>query len=737
MVGIDDRSLGAARPATRDPHPPAYGVSGGRLLLRRSGASAVLGVARDWAADEADRAILWAPVAIGAGAVLYFSLRTEPPAAAFLYPLLLAVGLWLAARARGFGRTVSLPVGAVMLMLLGGLAADMREAAVAAPRIEREMPVRTVTGRLAVLEEGEGRRRLTIAVRSIDGLSTEETPARVRVTWRGREFDAAPGDIISAPARLSPPPPPAAPGAFDFSRHLYFQRIGGVGFGVAAPTVLVRAGDLTRLLDRVRARVERARVRLARRIRAAAPGAGGGVVAALVTGKRGGVDEEAERALRDAGLAHLLAISGLHMGLAAGIVFFSVRLALAAVPAIALRFPIKKWAAAAALASSLGYLILSGSGWSARRAFIMTGVLLIAVLVDRRAISLRNVALAATIILLTSPEAVLHPGFQMSFAAATALIAAFDASRRWWEQPRDPGMAARFRRYAIGVAATDVIAATATAPFALYHFHRAAIYSLAANLCATPIMAFLIMPSAILGMMMTPLGVDGPFWRAAAWGVERVLAVATYVSGLEGAVGLSPQWPPAALGAMVLGGLWLCLARRPWRAAGLAGLAGGVALIAAAPRPDVFFAPDGDNAGLRLSDGDGIAGPSFAAVNRRRDRFLMGVWIELSGLDPLGDRPAAIDEVAECDGAGCVMRLGGRSLAFSYSVEGLADDCARADVVFALYPTPRRAAEGCAARLVDRRDAWREGAHALTLSEDGVTIRSVREVTGVRPWSPE
>ncbi|MEO1015659.1 MAG: ComEC/Rec2 family competence protein [Pseudomonadota bacterium] len=731
MVEIDaDQRLSQRRGAVD------YAATGGRLRVRRPGLSSLLSTASSWAAAEADRAFLWAPAAIGVGALFYFSLRTEPPAAVFLYPMLLCASLWLAARARGVERLVSMPIAGVGLILFGGLAADLREAAVSAPRIFREAPITTVTGRLARLEESPERRRLTIDVHSIDGLDTADLPARVRVTWRGRAFDASPGDVIAVRSKLSEPPPPAAPGAFDFSRHLYFQRIGGVGFAVAAPEVMAHAEDLNRPLDRARAAVESARVGLARRIRTAAPGAGGGVVAALVTGKRGGVDEASETALRDAGLAHLLAISGLHMGLAAGIVFFGVRLALAAIPALALRFPIKKWAAAAALASSICYLILSGSGWSARRAFIMTGVLLVAVLFDRRAISLRNVALAATLILPTSPEAVLHPGFQMSFAAATALIAAFDASRNWWERPRDLSLLGRLRRYAIGVAATDVIAATATAPFGLYHFHRAAVYSLAANLVATPIMAFWIMPAAIIGLLTVPIGIDAAFWRIAAGGVEVVLAVAAQVSSLDGAVALSPQWPAAALGAVTFGGLWICLSCRPWRAAGLAGFFAGAVLIAAAPRPQVYIAPDGDNAALWVEADNGEAA-RFAAVNPRRDRFLMGVWMELSGLDPLSERPAPLDQVGECDEAGCVARVAGRMVAFSHAVEGLPDDCARADLVVALYPAPRGIHEACQARLIDRRDAWRHGAHTARLDHDVIEIRSVRDVAGVRPWSAE
>jgi len=268
----------------------------------------------EWADAESARIGLWIPVAFGAGAALYFLLRDEPSPYAAPFLLIVAAAIW---RRLPLMRT---PAMLACLACAGFFAADFRTAIVAAPAIDREISFKEVEGRLLTIDEGPKMRRLVIGVSRIDGVPSEKTPIKVRVSWRGKEFAARPGDRIRLRASLSPPPRPAAPGGFDFARQLYFQRIGAVGFAVSAPTVVADARRP--LIDQARAAIETARVTLSRRITDAAEGDSGAIVAAVVTGKRGAISDEAEAAFRDAGLAHLLAISGLHMGLATGLIFF-------------------------------------------------------------------------------------------------------------------------------------------------------------------------------------------------------------------------------------------------------------------------------------------------------------------------------------------------------------------------------------------------------------------------------
>lgn len=690
-------------------------------LLRRLRESA-----RRWADGDAGRLGLWAPVPLGACAALYFALKSEPPLWLGVFFLIASAAACAASPAAGRRWAAAALLGAA-----GFVAADLRTAIVDAPRIERELSPRAVTGRLVSVEESAASRRLLIEVASIDKY-TGPLPARVRVTWRGEEFAAKPGDIVAIRAGLSPPPPPAAPGAFDFARQLFFERIGAVGFAVAAPQKIVAPKEEVR--DRIAAAIETARLSLAQRILEKAPGEGGAIVAAVVTGKRGAVSERSEAALRDSGLAHLLAISGLHMGLATGLIFFAVRFGLALVPPIALRFPIKKWAAAAALAAGFAYLLLSGGGWSARRAFIMTSIIFIAILADRRGLSLRNVAVAATIILLMTPEAVLHPGFQMSFAAVTALIAAYEWAAARADPDRSFSALARLKSYLAGLAVTDIVASSATAPYSLFHFHRVAIYSLAGNMAAGPLMGLWVMPMAIVALALAPFGADGWAWRASAAGVDAILNIGGAVAAQPGAVATIAQMPAAALAALSFGGLWLCLQQQPWRLGGLVAVPLAMILAAAQRPPDIFVSADGDNAAIVIERADGA--PALALFKPRKDRFAAGVWKETAGLDKERTPTRPLSEVAACDAAGCVARRKGAVVAVSDDPLGLADDCARADLVIALYPVRRATARRCKARLIERFEAWEDGAHAAWIGADGkIRIRSAAEMRGERPWT--
>ncbi len=674
----------------------------------------------DWAREDAAAAAIWTPVFIGLGVGAYFGLKSEP---AFTTGLAMLAASAAAVALAPRYRSIFI---AVMLAALGFVAADLRASRVATPILEREIGIRAIEGRIYAVERSSERERFVIDVQSIARLEPEDTPRRIRVTWRGERSDVVAGDLVTLRAGLSPPPPPAAPGSFDFARQLYFQSIGAVGFAVTSPAAIA-----ARDANSLRTRIENARSGLTRRITEAAPGQGGAIVAAVVTGKREAISENSRAALRDAGLAHLLAISGLHMGLATGLVFFAVRGALAAIEPLAIRFPIKKWAAAAALLSGFAYLLLSGGAWSPRRAFVMTAIFLLAILFDRRAFSLRNVAIAASLILLTTPEALVHPGFQMSFAAATALIAIFE----WWNRVADPGrdfsLGARLKRYAVGLAVTDLVASLATAPFALFHFNRVAIFSLPANILSMPLMAFWIMPAAVIGLLLTPIGLDGPAWVVAAKGVDILLAIGGEVSSWPGAVSLTPQWPTAALIAIAGGGLWFCLARSPLRLLGLAGVPAVAIIVAVAPRPDLFVSASGGNVGIV----EAIPGEfRITPYNNRRDKFAVRVWNEIIGADPSTDDKSDTG-FGDCGTDGCVARVRGRTVAVIGQSSVLAEDCARADLVVALYPVRGGDWRACEAVLIDKRSVWRRGAHAVRFTEESIVVETVGAARGARPWS--
>ena len=487
---------------------------------------------------------LWVPVLFGAGNGLYLTLPVEP--VGWIAPA--AAGLFALAALLLRGHTApALGLIALALLAAGVAAADWRTDRVSAPVLAGPIGPTDVSGRVVWVGAGDGPQRYLLDRVIIEGLAPEETPERVRLSARSTGPDglASPGTWLMARASLRPPPAPAEPGAWDFARQAWFLRIGAVGFAYGAPAPLAapdgEGGSLLSLLSQARHWVSA-------RILAHTTASAGPFAAALLTGDRSAIEKKTLRAMRDSGLAHLLAISGLHVGLVAGFIFFAARGLLALIEPVALRMPIKKWAAGCALLGAAAYLLLSGMSVPTQRAFVMVGVVLLAIMLDRASISMRLIALAALLVLTIAPESMLGPSFQMSFAAATALIATYEAARGFFARlAARGGLALRPLVYAAGVTVTSLVAGIATGPFAVYHFNRIADYGLLANLGAVPITGFWIMPWGLVALVLMPFGLEGIALAPMGWGIDAVVWIARQVAAQPGAVTLVPAMPAAAL----------------------------------------------------------------------------------------------------------------------------------------------------------------------------------------------
>ena len=364
-------------------------------------------------------------------------------------------------------------------------------------------------------------------------------PERVRLSVR--KGTAPPvGAYVTLKARLSPPLAPLRPGGYDFARDMYFQRIGASGFVLGTIKIAEPPAPPGRLLQATAA-IQGLRDAIDARIRAVIPGDKGSIASALITGKRDAISTPVNDAMYVSSLAHVLSISGYHMAVVAGVVFFVLRALLALVPTFANRRPIKKWAAFAALIAAALYLVLSGAEVATQRAFIMTTVVLVGVMVDRAALTLRTLAVAALAVLLIAPEAVVHPSFQMSFAATLALIAAYERGLPWMIAGADTSRGARVAlwggRELLALVLASLVAGLATTPYAAFHFHRLAPYGVLANLLAMPIVSIWVMPMGLLGLFAIPFGFDGPLWRLMGDGIDWMITVALWVAHLPGAVG--------------------------------------------------------------------------------------------------------------------------------------------------------------------------------------------------------
>jgi len=697
-------------------------LEGIRIHLRLFWSRAGLLLAR-----EQEAMSLWVPVAIGAGIACYFSLPQEP----YLGWTVTALGLALAT-AYGLGRRgrVAIAAFAVLWVVLGFAAAQMRTIWVAAPALQNEIVGAQLGGEvLTVSRNQQGGSILLVTPTRIAGLLHQDLPARVRLRVNQAHEPIWPGDRIETRVMLWPPGEPVAPGAFDFARQSWFRQLGATGVTLTAPTILgsSREGSWTIKLAALREQI-------ARHVMSAMRPDVGPVAAAMMTGQRHAITEKVEQDLRDAGLAHILAISGLHMALFAGTLFWVIRAALALVPRLALRYPLKKWAAAAALIGAFAYLLLSGMSVTAQRAFIMAALMFLAVLADRPALSLRNVALAATIILLTRPESVLEPGFQMSFAAVTALIAVYQNRELQLLGLREKatGVSGLLRFaliYIVTLALTSLVAGAATAPFAAYHFNRMAAYGIAGNLLAMPLVGIVIMPAALLAYLLMPLGLDAPALWIMEQGLIGVVAIAKEVSAWEGAVVHAPSFSSLGLGFIALGGLVLALLQTKLRRAGIVFLIIGGVLATQERPPDILIDGDARLVAVRNEEGQYMWTGSKA-------RYARETWLRRSGMSAdTGIR----GHLMACDEMGCVTR-GRLTIAVSKTTGSLVDDCTRADILIAHVPVRGRVRARCRAFLIiDRFDIARHGAHAIYLSGDPTPtierIITVREWRGERPWT--
>lgn len=331
---------------------------------------------------------------------------------------------------------------------------------------------------------------------------------------------------------------------------------------------------------------------------------------------------------------HILSISGLHMAIMAGTVFWLVR-ALALFPAIALRYPIRKWAAASAILAAFFYLALSGEAVPTVRSWIMTSLVLLAVMLDRPALTMRNVALAALAILIVAPESLFDPSFQMSFAAVIGLIALYEwLSKRERGGLEDVSLAWRALRIGgflfWGAALTAIVAGFAVAPFAVYHFHRMTHFGLLANLLATPLISLLVMPMALLSLVAIPFGLETWPLNAMGVGIELMVSIGEWVAGLPGAVTVLPAISGFALAVMVIGGLWFCLWQTRARVFRIVIAAFGFALAPGGTRPDVLIESDAEALALRGTDGRLMLPPSMTA-NYSIEKWLLA---DGDGRDP-------------------------------------------------------------------------------------------------------
>ncbi len=660
---------------------------------------------------------LWLPIWLGTGIGLWFALDWEPGRASYALACALAVlgGVaWV--RAPDAAR---LPAAALAVTAAGFLLAGQRAHELAAPVLGFRF-YGPVEGRIIGIDRsGADYIRLTLDRVVLENIAPARTPATLRVALHGDQSQILPepGQRVMMTANLMPPAGPASPQSYDFRRNSWFSKLGAVGY-VRAPVLLVappEAGDWALAGHRLR-------MRLSGAMQAHMPGQAGAVAAALMTGDRSAIAEATNASMRASNLYHIVSISGLHMGMLAGFVFTALRYGLAMVGGLALWLPVKKIAAAVALLAASIYLWVAGPNVATERAYVMAATMLVAVLIDRRAISLRTVAVAALVLLVKEPESLVEPGFQMSFGATVALILVY---RPWAAvQHHVPALL----KPAAMLTISSLAAGLASAPIAAVHFNRMQEYGLLANLLVVPVMGTVVMPAGVIAAIAAPFGLAEPPLWVMEQGTRWMIFVSDWVAGLEGAQRAVTVPPETVLPMLASAAALSVLGRGAVRGLGMVLALGAAMLWAQAARPTLLIAPEGELVGLMTPEGRALSKPGAG--------FVAETWLLEDGDTARPEEAAARPDwsgpagTREAEFAGRrVVHLTGKGASARVNVA-----CTPGAVVVLAAVAEGPAPEGCL--LFDLAALRQSGAVSITPEGAGLRIQTVAEASGARLWAP-
>ncbi len=651
---------------------------------------------------------LWFPVFLGLGIALYFSLPFEPPQGwAYGGLSLFFMSLWRL-RLSAFRFFIL----SLSLVALGFSAALLRTHFLHTEMLHHSLPPLVLTGTVSQVElkpTQKGRLFQRLILTDLKADTPFTLPQKIRLTLKGKRERLWPGQVIRVTAKLSPLTDPGLPGGFDFRRQAYFQGVGATGFILSIPEVL---GDASSWVTRLEKRREEITAFFLTHL----PSPEGAIAAALITGDKAAIPEEVREDFINSGLAHILAISGLHLTIIAGVVFMIIRRGISLIPSLCLSYNSKKIAALGTILMTFLYLVLSGFGIPAQRAFIMISLVMGAILIDRTALSMRTVAFAAFLILLITPEALLGPSFQLSFAAVIGLIAGYET----WRNPLTAwvvrgGIIRKFLLYGGGLAFTSLLATLATLPFTIYLFHRFSLHAVEANLVAVPLTSLVIMPAAFLSCLLSPVGAGDLPLAVFETSLALLVKIAAAVSSWRG-TNIPMAHPPLfSFVFIVVGGLWLCLWQQPWRKWGIFPICLG------------FLAAFWEDAPHLLIDGRGKLVALYEnnilhLSSLRKGKFVADVWKKHLAAQEIKPLP--------CKEGVCEATFKGVPIVISSVKEN--QPCVKDAVLIRLEPSQKVCPE--AYHTLDWYDLWRGGSHALWLTPHGLRLEKVRPARHHRPW---
>ncbi len=667
----------------------------------------------------------WLAVAMLAGIGLWFILPGPGE-------WLVAIGLcglpaaWALIRLEGDGYALLRNAAvALALMVAAGIVLIWARSALIGAQPISGPRVAVVEAVVLKREEQPARDRVRLIVATRDPLGNVPIRARLNVPSDMDDPALVAGSQFRAKIRMIPPQRAAVPGGYDFAQAAWFDGLAASGSVLEKPVVTRRAGGASGWRNDLAAHVRQKVGRFGDTASAA-------IAATLITGDRGAIPQSDAQAMRDAGLAHMLSISGLHVGAIVAIAWLLVVRLGALWPWLALRVRLPLAAAGSGALAGIAYTLMTGAALPTVRACLAALLVVAALALGRTALSLRLIALAAMTVMLFWPEAVIGPSFQLSFAAVTAIVA-FHNSRfvERLKERRGDGRAVRLAYAALLLFLTGVIVEAALSPLVLFHFQRTSLYGSLANVIAIPLMTAVTLPALIAGLAFDAIGLGAPLWWLAAKSLDLTLGIAHTISSLPGSVLQLPRISLTAVLFCVVGALWLALWSGRFRLWGLLPLALGVPALFLARPADLLIEQSGRNAALLADDGE-------LYLLRNSTSFAADAMVEAMGKTPEPD--VQFLEFTEwpggrCNDVFCELQAKGRTLLVAQrpadvSYASLVAACARADIVI----SSRRLSADCRPTMLKADGSLLSRRGGLAVDLDGGTVRAVRPEGDRHGW---
>lgn len=478
-----------------------------------------------------------------------------------------------------------------LILVFGVFLIVFKSQKVQAPIIPDKAIYKNISGEIINISRSNSYKwRVLLRTSEIAGVKHSNLPKFIRLNVENID-PLTIGKRLKCDGFLAPPSGPVLPDKYDFALKAWFQQIGAVG--ACNGDFALSDGETPLMFERIANTLTNWRNYSAQNITNGEIGGGRGLLSALMTGNRSYVSESENEALRISGLGHIVSVSGLHVGLLAAIVFFPLRKLLICIPNFALFFDVRKIAAIFTLGILSLYTFLTGAEAPALRALIMAFVAFVGLIFDRRAISMRGLAISALILLCIFPEQAIDPGFQMSFLATMALIALWE----WYEKHQDSRPKTLLEKIAFWPTAaglTSLCAGLATIPISLFNFSAINTYGLFANLIAAPISDFIIGPFAAIGALFSAIGLGEAFLNIAAWGCEIILKIGAFFASLPQYVPLFGEFGPISLASMTLGIVWFCVFHGLVRKLAIIPFFLGFCFWVLLPKPALFIGANGE-----------------------------------------------------------------------------------------------------------------------------------------------